>query len=704
MKAETLLIEIGTEELPPKALNRLSLAFKEGFETALQSHKLTYKECQVFATPRRLALLITQVAEKQDNYTQERRGPALKAALKDGEPTPALLGFARSCGVSIEELTLMETEKGTWYTFKEAIQGKSLDVLLPSMLDETLSKLPIPKRMHWSHYEFEFVRPVRWLVALWGEKLLPLERFGVKSDRITYGHRFHCDKPLVLNHANDYPTRLQNEGFVIANFTERKAKIVRLIDEAIDHHNQTHHQPHNQGQKETVTPLIDEALLNEVTALVEWPVALIGSFEAHFLQVPQEALIIAMQEHQRYFPLVDRGGKLTHYFCFISNLDSPKPNTIIDGNERVIRPRFADAEFFWEEDKKTPLEEYRHALESVIFQAKLGSQADKIRRVEALSQAIATHLGADKKIVARAAQLNKADLISNMVQEFPELQGTMARHYALAQGELLPVAHALEEVYWPRFSGDKLPQSLEAITLGLAERLDTIMGIFAIGEIPTGSRDPFSLRRNALAILRLLVENRLHLDLKTFIAESARLMPPSIEAEKSTALVFDYIIERMRGYMSELGIGGDIYNSVAPLDIADPFDIYNRLMAVKTFTTHPEASLLVEANKRIHNILERNREALINEGVEASALESSSEKILYSLINELSQKIKKSVEADDYAAILQTLASLAQPLENFFTETMVMTDDEVLRNNRLALLAETAALFHTVADISQLQL
>lgn len=704
MKADTLLIELGTEELPPKALNTLSLAFKEGFETALQNHKLAFKECQAFATPRRLALLITEVAEKQEDYIKERRGPALKAALKEGEPTPALLGFARSCGTSIEELTLEETDKGAWYTFKEAIQGKPLAALLPSIVDETLNKLPIPKRMHWSNYDFEFVRPVRWLVALWGEKLLPLERFGVKSDRITYGHRFHCDQPLTLQHANDYPTHLENEGFVIASFTERKAKIISLIKEVTRHHNQTHNKTDNQGKKGTVTPLIDEDLLNEVTALVEWPVALIGSFEAHFLQVPQEALIIAMQEHQRYFPLVDSEGKLTHYFCFISNIDSPQPNTIIDGNERVIRPRFADAEFFWKEDQKIPLEEYRHALEAVIFQAQLGSQADKIHRVESLSQTIATHLGTDNKIVARAAQLNKADLVSNMVQEFPELQGTMARHYAIAQGEPLPVAHALEEVYWPRFSGDKLPQSLEATTLGLAERLDTIVGIFAIGEIPTGSRDPFSLRRNALAILRLLVENKLHFNLKTFIDESAKLMPPSIKAEKSTSLVFDYIIERMRGYMSDLGIRGDLYSSVAHIKVTDPFDIYNRLMAVKAFTTHPEASQLIEANKRIHNILERNREALVEKVVHPNSLETASEKVLYTLVKDLGQKIKKSVETDDYATILKTLASLAQPLEHFFTETMVMTDDLALRNNRLSLLAETAALFHTVADISQLQL
>lgn len=688
MIKETLLIEIGTEELPPRALNNLSEAFKKGIESELNAKKLSFDGITAFATPRRLALVIDNLQSRQEDYKNERRGPAVQAAMKDGEPTPALLGFARSCGAKIDELTILKTDKGAWYTFSQDVKGQTLEAMLPEMVEKSLKALPIPKRMRWADHDFEFVRPVRWITLLYGDQLIELELFGIHASNQTRGHRFHTDSPITIDHAKNYESILENQGKIIPSFAKRKAMIEEQIETA---------------SKAYGKAIVSPALLDEVTALVEFPVAMIGSFEPHFLDVPQEALIIAMEDHQRYFPIIDQAGKLVDKFCFISNIASNEPSAVIDGNERVIRPRFADAQFFWEEDKKIPLEDYLTRLESVVFQAKLGTQADKIRRVKALAEAIAEKIGADKAVVSRAARLNKSDLVSDMVQEFPELQGTMARYYAENQSEPKLVADSLEQVYWPRFAGDKLPESKEAQALGIAERLDTIVGIFSIGEIPTGSRDPYGLRRNALAILRIMIEGELPLDLLELINISAASMPASIEAEKSVETIFTYIFDRLRAYSADLKVSSDTFASIAELKLTNPLDIYHRLLAVAHFKALPEAEALVESNRRIHNILHNNK-LDVTAHPTADLLENEAEKALFNLAEELEAKITALAEKDDYQSILMTLANLAEPLATFFDETMVMTENIAVRDNRVALLMKIRNFFENVADISKLQL
>ena len=689
MIKETLLIELGTEELPPRALNNLSDAFKAGIESELKAKKLQYSEIKAFATPRRLALVISDLQSEQEDYTNERRGPALQAAMKDGAPSPALLGFARSCGVDVEQLVLLETEKGAWYTYKEEVKGDTLESLLPAMIEKALKGLPIPKRMRWADHDFEFVRPVRWLAVVYGDKVLNTEIFGIKAGNQSRGHRFHTSSPVTITRAADYEAIMTEQGHIIPDFAKRKAMIEAQIKTVTE----------NVGN-----PIVNAGLLDEVTALVEYPNAMIGSFESHFLDVPQEALIIAMEDHQRYFPIVDANGTLIDKFCFISNIISAEPTAVISGNERVIRPRFADAEFFWNEDKKKPLESYLTALENVVFQTKLGSQADKINRVKTLAEAIAKEINADSEIVSRAARLNKADLISDMVQECPELQGTMARYYANFQGENAIVADSLEQVYWPRFAGDKLPETKEAQALGLAERLDTIVGIFSIGEIPTGSRDPYGLRRNALAVLRILIEEKLNLDLLKLIEISASTMPASIDANKSVATIFTYIFDRLRAYSSDLGVSSDVFASISELKLTNPLDIYHRLLAVSSFKALAEAGTLIETNKRIHNILNNNKGEVVAVEVKESLLENDSEKALFTASRELQGKIAGLVAEKDYQAILVALTNLAAPLAAFFTDTMVMADNLEVRHNRIALLTEIRDYFETVADISKLQL
>lgn len=689
MIKDTLLIEIGTEELPPRALNNLSEAFKKGIEAELKAKKLEFSGIQVFATPRRLALVISDLQAEQADYTNERRGPAATAAMKDGAPTPALQGFARSCGVEVDQLTLLETDKGAWYTFKEEVKGETLESLLPEMIEKSLKGLPIPKRMRWAGHDFEFVRPVRWIAILFGDKVLDTEIFGIKASNTSRGHRFHTDAPITITNAKDYEAIMTEKGHIVPDFAKRKAMIEAQIKEVTA----------NVGN-----PIVNADLLDEVTALVEYPNAMIGSFESHFLNVPQEALIIAMEDHQRYFPIVDKNGKLIDKFCFISNIISAEPEAVIEGNERVIRPRFADAEFFWNEDREKPLEDYLAQLENVVFQTKLGSQADKINRVKILAEAIAKEIGANEALVSRAARLNKADLISDMVQEFPELQGTMARYYANAQGEDRIVADSLEQIYWPRFAGDKLPETKETQALGLAERLDTIVGIFSIGEIPTGSRDPYGLRRNALAILRILIEEKLNLDLLKLIEISASTMPATIEANRSVETIFTYIFDRLRAYSSDLGVSSDVFASISELKLTNPLDIYHRLLAVAKFKSLPAASSLVETNKRIHNILSNNKEEAASDQVRENLLENDSEKALFKATHELSSKIESFVAAKDYEAILTALSNLAEPLAKFFEDTMVMAENLEVRHNRIALLTEIRNDFETVADISKLQL
>ncbi len=689
--AQDLLIEIGCEELPPKALKSLSEAFVASIVGDLNNAGLTFGAVHEYCTPRRLALHIEMLATKQPDRNIEKKGPPVAAAMKDGIASPALTGFAKSCGVTIEDLTISATDKGSWYVFNQSVLGEATTKIIPALVEKALNHLPIPKKMRWGNHDFSFVRPLRWLVMLFGEAVIPCEIFGVHSGNTTRGHRFHCPEPFNLSSPKTYADALKNQGYVIVDFDQRKQMILDSV--ALVTKNAT------DGKG---TAVIKPELLDEVTALVEWPIALIGTFETRFLDVPQEALISTMQDNQKYFPIVDQAGKLQPQFCFITNIESKAPQAVIDGNERVIRPRFSDAEFFWNTDKKGRLEDHLPKLEQVVFQTKLGSQADKTHRVSVLAEFIALQIGADVTKTKRAAQLAKCDLLTNMVQEFPELQGIMGRYYALQQGEDAIVAESLEQIYWPRFAGDGLPQSLEAQALAIAERLDTIVGIFAIGQIPTGSKDPFSLRRSALGVLRILVECGHDLDLNVLIEMSAKTMPESVQATAAIAPVLNYILERMKAYSADFGTPADTFESIANLNLTRPVDITKRLSAVLEFRKMDQAPALANANKRISTILRKNLTGPVDKPVE-SLLIDGEEKTLYASVMAIHAEIEALSLAQNYPQILKTLASLADPLEAFFTQVMVMCSDETVRNNRLALLAMIETMFKQVADISALQ-
>lgn len=688
MNTADLLIEIGTEELPPKFLNTLSNDFKELIVAELNQAKLSFDECEVFASPRRFGLLIKNLVGQQADYINEKRGPAVVAGFKDGEPTKALLGFARGCGVDVEQLTRVSTDKGEWFAFEEKVEGKKTVDLVPAMLLSALNKLPIAKRMRWESHEFEFVRPVRWIVLLYGNDVIDTEIMGVKSGRTTKGHRFHAEGVLTVTEPTQYEALLESEGKVIPNFAKRKANIIEQVAKAT---------------AEYGNAIMEPSLLDEVSALVEWPVVLVGQFEERFLDVPQEALISTMQDNQKYFPIVDKDGKLTRYFCFVSNIESENPQEVITGNERVIRPRFSDADFFWNSDKMIPLADYLPRLATTIFQTQLGSQKDKIDRVSALSVVIAKSIGADVSVVAEASQLYKSDLLSNMVQEFPELQGTMGRYYAIAQGLDTRVAHALEQVYWPKFAGDRLPETKEAQALAIAERLDTIVGIFAIGQIPTGSRDPYSLRRAALGILRISVEMNIDLDLKDLINIAYLNLPAELQKPEVEAKVLTYILERMKAYTAELGIAHDTFESISALELNNPLDILLRLKAITEFRKTEAAHSLIQSNKRIANILDKNLKDQSAVEVNQSLLNEDAEKVLYSALSDIAPMLQKSIADHQYEETLAHLSTLAGPLDQFFTDTMVMCEDLAVRENRLHLLNQIRQYFKAMADLSLLQ-
>ncbi len=689
MMTEDILIEIGCEELPPKQLPLLADAFQTLFVEALTQHQLAFETIKIYATPRRLGLHIISVATKQPTRAIEKKGPPVASGMKEGVPQPALIGFAKSCGVEIDDLTIHQTDKGDWYVYQHTLPGQLTADLIPKLLQEVINQLPIAKRMRWGDYPFEFVRPVRWLVVLQGNQILPCELFGIQAGRHTYGHRVHAPHAIPINTPSEYASVLQNQGYVIAEFEVRQT----LIHHALQQHAKAH------GQV-----IIPNALLQEVTALVEWPVIHVGSFEQRFLDVPQEALISTMQDNQKYFPIVDDNGKLQAHFCFVANIDSPKPEAIIAGNERVIRPRFSDAEFFWQTDLKHPLIQHSETLKTVVFQTKLGTQADKVQRVGRLAQYLCHVLpNADADAVERATVLSKCDLLTNMVQEFPELQGIMGRYYAEANGENTLVAHCLEQYYWPRFAGDQLPTSTEASILAIAERIDTLTGIFAIGQAPTGSKDPYSLRRSALGVLRIIIENALELDLKPLVQLSADTMPTEVNAHHVLDEVIDYLTERMKGYCLEQGIRADVFESVQRLKLSRPLDMFKRMQAVQHFLKAAEVGSLSNANKRIQNILRKNATTPLMPPTQMTGQEHAETQLLQT-VRTLEQTLQPLVHAQDYGAILSQLSQLAEPLENFFNDVMVMCDDQTIRLERLGLLQWIATLFDEIADISALQM
>jgi len=682
-----LFIELGTEELPPKALQNLASAFAQGLYDGLTEQGLMPADCTVYATPRRLGVLLDNVPEGQSEQHIEKRGPALKAAFDaEGKPSKAAQGFARSCGVEVSQLEQRETDKGTWLYYQTTEAGKSLQDVLQGLLQQVLDRLPIPKRMRWGAGETEFVRPIHWLVVMYNEIVLPVQVYGQTASNITYGHRFHAPGPIELKHACAYVDQLTQSGHVMPYFNGRREQIRDLAEATAKEFG---------GQLK-----ISDELLDEVTALVEWPVPVCGSFDEEFLQVPAEALVTTMQDNQKYFALYGSDGALLPYFITIANIESRDVDKVRSGNERVIRPRFADARFFWEQDRKQPLASRRAALDKVVYQQKLGSIGDKVSRVARLASWLAPQLQADSAQAQRAAELCKCDLLTEMVGEFPKLQGIMGRYYAEHDGEPAAVCSAIEEHYWPRQAGDNLPQSAEAQTLALADRIDTLLGIFSIGQKPTGDKDPFGLRRAALGVIRILIEKKLTVDLRELLRHAADGYAADIQASEALDAVLDYVLERLRAYYEDQGIAYDSIDAVLALRPTQLADFDARLQAVNRFRSLDAAAALAAANKRIQNILRKAEDTATQQPVDQALLQEAAEKALNQQLQALLPQLQTM---RDYGERLQALAQLRTAVDEFFDHVMVNADDAAIRNNRLALLRELSQQFLQVADISLLQ-
>lgn len=691
-ESRDLLIEIGTEELPPKSLRRLSEAFGDGIRRALAQANLSHHDIVLFATPRRLAVLVAQLAVHQRARQVERRGPALSAAFDNqSRPTRAALGFARACGVDVSELIRHESESGGWLVFRRVDLGQPTAELLPSIVEQALRELPIAKRMRWASLDVEFVRPVHWLVLLFGQQVIEAELMGIRSGRMTRGHRFHCPSPLMVEEPSAYSDVLAKQGHVIAEFTRRAASIRQGVQE-------TAHAFGGQAH-------IDEDLLEEVTALVEWPVVLGGSFDESFLELPQRVLIATMQGAQRYFPVTDQDGRLLPHFVWVANIESRTPELVRRGNERVIRPRLEDAAFFYRADCQRSLASRLPDLEGMVFQERLGSLLDKAHRVAKLAGEVAQNMGMAAEAVEharRAGLLSKCDLLTEMVGEFPELQGYMGREYATQDGEADAVAVALEEVYMPRYAGDAIPYTPVGRAVAVADKLDTLVGIFGIGELPTGDKDPFALRRAALGILRILIEGDIDLDLVALIETSARAYDGKLPAQQLAQQTFDFMMERLRAYFLEQGVGPDVFAAVLARRPNRPYDFARRVWAVNAFRGLPEASGLTAANKRIQNILKQVGEALPKE-LHQEQFAEPAEWELASKLNAVQGPARELLAAGDYTAAMRQLAELRDAVDAFFDSVRVLTEDERLRSNRLALLNRIRALFLETADISRLQ-
>lgn len=682
-----LLVEIGTEELPPKALPTLSAAFTDGIAKGLSDAGLPPHEVIAYATPRRLAVWVKGVAPQQADQIIEKRGPALKSAFDAaGQPTKAALAFAKACGVELTDLGQLETDKGAWLVFRQQQAGQATTALFPAIVEKALAALPIPKRMRWGSSTAEFVRPVHWIVMLADNTVIHANIMGIATGRESRGHRFHAPAAIAITSPADYAVQL-GQAFVIARFEARRDMIQSKVN----------------ALASTLggTAIMPDALLDEVTALVEWPVPVAGRFEERFLDVPQEALISTMQDNQKYFALVDANGKLMPHFITVANIESQDVTQIAAGNERVIRPRFSDAEFFWTQDKKQTLASRRAGLKTMVFQQQLGSLYDKSVRVAKLADYLAQQLNADATLAVRAATLGKCDLLTHMVFEFTELQGIMGRYYATHDGEAAEVAAALDEQYMPRFAGDALPQTPTGQILALAERLDTLASIFAIGQKPTGTKDPFGLRRAALGVLRLLIEKQLPLDLADLLEQAALNLSEQLGHQPATDATLDYILERLRGYYQEQGIGADIVEAVAALKPSQPLDFERRVKAVAAFRQLSAAESLAAANKRISNILKKIDGGL-PDSVNPAWLQLEAEQTLASVLQAQESKVIPLFAAGHYEAALLSLAELREPVDRFFDDVMVMVDDVNLRNNRLALLNRLRGLFLRVADLSVL--
>ena len=688
MTTQNFLAEIGTEELPPKALKKLATAFAENVEAELKQAGLSFDKVEWFAAPRRLAVKVLGLATAQPSKEVEKRGPAVSAAFDaEGKPTKAAEGWAKGCGITVEQAERIATDKGEWLVHRAVIEGQPTKNLLVGIISQALAKLPIPKTMRWGDKTEQFVRPVHTVTLLLGDELIEGEILGVASGTTVRGHRFLGEREFQISHADQYPALLKEKGSVVADFNERKALILAKA-------------------QEKATALggvadIEEDLLDEVTSLVEYPNVLAAKFEERFLAVPAEALVYTMKGDQKYFPIYDKEGKLLPHFIFVSNINPEDPSKIIEGNEKVVRPRLTDAEFFFKTDLKQRLEDQLPRLETVLFQQQLGTLRDKTARIEQLAGEIAKQIGADETKAKRAGLLSKCDLMTNMVFEFTDTQGVMGMHYARHDGEDEEVAVALNEQYMPRFAGDELPKSLVASSVALADKFDTLTGIFGIGQAPKGSADPFALRRAALGALRIIVEKNLPLDLSDLVATSAKLFGDKLTNSNVVEEVVDFMLGRFRAWYQDEGIAVDVIQAVLARRPTRPADFDARVRAVSHFRTLDSAEALAAANKRVSNILAKADVAIGT--IDLTACVEPAEKALAEAVIALEKEVQPLIAQGDYTAVLDKLASLRQPVDSFFDNVMVNAEDQKLRQNRLAILNTLQNLFLQVADISLLQ-
>ena len=689
--AEDFLVEIGTEELPPKALRSLMTAFATALEEAVDDARLKHGKIACYASPRRLAVWIRKLAQQQPERKRAQKGPPVQVAFdKDGGATAAAEAFARKCGVDVADLGRETTDKGEWLVCEVTEQGKAAVGLMPELIEKALAGLPIPRRMRWGAGEAEFVRPVHWVVMLHGSKILKTPIMGVTPGNKSRGHRFHSNKPVLIKEPADYLEALEEKGHVVASFDRRLGLVKKGVKA--------------EAKKAGGAPVADDELYDEVTALVEWPVAMTGGFDEEYLRLPRECVISTLTSHQRYFPVAGKDGQLLPRFVFVANIESKDPDQVRDGNERVIRPRLADAAFFWDQDRRLTLAARAETLRDVVYQRGLGSLFDKSARIATIAGAIAAAIDVDASNVERAARLCKCDLLSGMVGEFPELQGTMGRYYAIADSEPGAVAQAIGEQYLPRFAGDELPATIDGRILAVADKLDTLAGVFSIGKKPSGNRDPFGLRRSALGIVRILIECDLDIDLKAIIAEAVAAQPrgkgDSVELGEA---LYEFITDRLRRYFldRDSDLNTETFDAVLARKPASLVDFERRLGAVQAFVKLEPAESLAAANKRIANIL-RQAEYDGSAKVRKKLLADDAEKALWAAVTEAKETVGPMIEKRDYTEALTRLAELRSTVDTFFDDVMVMVDDDSLKNNRLAILAELRALFLEIADISRL--
>ena len=688
MTTQNFLVEIGTEELPPKALKTLATSFADNVEAELNQAGLTFDKIEWFAAPRRLAVKVLNLATQQPSKEIEKRGPAVSAAFDaEGKPTKAAEGWARGCGITVEQAERIATDKGEWLVHHAKIEGQPTKNLLNGIVANALAKLPIPKPMRWADKSVQFIRPVHTVTMLLGDELIEGEILGVASARTIRGHRFLGEKEFDIQHADQYPQLLREKGSVVADFNERKAEILAK----------------SQAKATSLGGVadIEESLLEEVTSLVEYPNVLAAKFEERFLAVPAEALVYTMKGDQKYFPIYDKDGKLLPHFIFVSNINPEDPTAIIEGNEKVVRPRLTDAEFFFKTDLKQKLVDRLPRLETVLFQQQLGTLKDKTDRIEQLAGEIAKQIGADEAKAKRAGLLSKCDLMTNMVFEFTDTQGVMGMHYARHDGEDEEVAVALNEQYMPRFAGDELPKSLVASAVALADKFDTLTGIFGIGQAPKGSADPFALRRAALGALRIIVEKNLPLDLEDLVKKSAALFGDKLTNQNVVSDVVDFMLGRFRAWYQDEGIAVDVIQAVLARRPTRPADFDARVRAVSHFRTLDSAEALAAANKRVANILAKAEDDIGT--IDVALCVEPAEQVLAQSVLSLAKEVQPLIAQGEYTAVLDKLAGLRQPVDNFFDNVMVNAEDAKLRQNRLAILNTLQGLFLQVADISLLQ-